>query len=170
MHRCHLEYWPSVREDMVDIVHHTHSYVPSISENVFVILFGGDQLTSERAYHVQMLNCSRPHLFKSYLVLFQTVRTGMPGQVSIRYILQIASSISMWLQKLLLVGDLFKKESIADKGTFMQILLNRHLPKKVKDDPSSVEVIWWHCCIGFSHRSCCSFFLEWKVNQLKTLI
>ena len=157
MHRCHLEYWPSVREDMVDIVHHTHSYVPSISENVFVILFGGDQLTSERAYHVQMLNCSRPHLFKSYLVLFQTVRTGMPGQV--RYILQIASPISMWLQKLLLVGDLFEEESIADKGTLMQILLNWQLPK---DDPSSVEQLFDDIVVLDSHIVAAALVFFWN--------
>jgi hypothetical protein len=36
---------------------------------------------------------------------------------------------------------LYKKESIADKGTLMQlkVILNRQLPSKVKDDPSSVE-------------------------------
>ena len=41
-------------EDMVDILQYTHRYVPKVLDEVFVlILFGGDQLTRERAYHAQ---------------------------------------------------------------------------------------------------------------------
>lgn len=39
---------------MVDIFHYMHRYVPTVSDEVFVpVLFGGDQLTRERAYHAQ---------------------------------------------------------------------------------------------------------------------
>ena len=41
-------------EDMVDILHYMHRYVPTVSDEVFVpVFFGGDQLTRERAYHAQ---------------------------------------------------------------------------------------------------------------------
>ena len=39
---------------MVGILQYTHQYVSTVSDEVFVpILFGGDQLTRERAYHAQ---------------------------------------------------------------------------------------------------------------------
>lgn len=68
-------------EDMVDILHYAHRYVAKVSDEVYVpILFGGDQLTRERAYHAQELS------FNHQLPWFLSVRTGTQELASIRYI------------------------------------------------------------------------------------
>ena len=55
---------------MVDILHYTHRYVPTVSEEVFVpILFGVDQLTRERAYHAQDAKLQSPTLTRKLLGL-----------------------------------------------------------------------------------------------------
>lgn len=46
---------------MVDFLHYTHRYVPTVSVEVFVpVLFSGDQLTRERAYHAQNAKLQSP--------------------------------------------------------------------------------------------------------------
>ena len=57
-------------EDMVDILHYTHRYVPTVSDEVFVpVLFGGDQLTRERAYHAQDAKLQSPTPIRKLLGL-----------------------------------------------------------------------------------------------------
>ena len=43
----------SLSADMIDILEHAQKYVPTVGETVKPILFGGDQVTRERATHAQ---------------------------------------------------------------------------------------------------------------------
>lgn len=55
---------------MVDILHYIHRYVPMVSDEVFVpALFGGDQLTRERAYHAQDAKLQSPTPIRKLLGL-----------------------------------------------------------------------------------------------------
>ena len=43
----------SVGEDMIDVLTHVQQYIPTFSVHIHQILFGGDQLTCERACGAQ---------------------------------------------------------------------------------------------------------------------
>ena len=95
-------------EEMVDIMYHMQRYVPKSADGkqFFPILFGGDQLTRERAYHAQdsKLQSSDP----------------------LHRLLGLVPKVEDWHTRSVFYQVMFNKlykASLGDKGTLQQLQL-----------------------------------------------
>lgn len=113
---------------MVDIMYHMQRYIPKSSDGkkFFPLLFGGDQLTRERAYHAQDSKLQSSDPLHRLLGLVPKVEDWHTRSVFYQ----------------VMFNKMYNKASIGDKGTLrqLQVIINRqNLPAQVKDDPRAVE-------------------------------
>ena len=135
-------------EDMVDIMAHLHKYVPKNAAGKFYpIIFGGDQLTKERATGAQdaKLQSTEQHeKLKGLIPVVEDWHAWMTFYQVCKFCYNYTgSSIKLLFNLQVIWNKLYSKDSIADKGTLahLQTILRRTcLPTtKVKNDMNAVE-------------------------------
>ena len=146
--------WEQRGEDMVDILRHINRYVPQLQDGTIQpLLFGGDMLTRERSAHARdsklqsatpesrlqgiVPKCEDWHA----LVTFHQVCTYIDYAHTLYTVSLTSHGFIHTCHFQVLWNKLYHPYSLREKGTLshLETLLNRKLPRKVKDGHSHIK-------------------------------